>query len=89
MTFTISAWASDGRTVVKRTGPLKVGQLVDWADDDGVSGGRVRTDCADVCRPGPTPRKFSSCLPTAGRANPTLGNLLHADMCADPGEARW
>lgn len=27
--------------------------------------------------------------PTAGRANPTLGNLLHADMCADPSEARW
>lgn len=78
MTFTISAWGPDGRTVVKRDGPIAKTSLY--------NGGYVPTPSELARR-----RKVSpvSLPETAGRANPTLGNLLHADLCEDPSEARW
>ena len=61
MTFTISAWASDGRSVVTLRGPI---------DPDILDDGDFLPDEAST---------------TAGRANPTLGNLLHADLCGGEG----
>lgn len=129
MTFTISAWGPDGRSVVKIIGPLIPQSIVDdkesdsapshlslWTADenalicrlcaDGLTAadiasrvgrtvnavnrrlrklGFVRRECRNPYgRNGRQAKQVSStCLPveTAGRANPTLGNLLHAKMC--------
>lgn len=81
MTFTISAWGPDGRTVVKREGPIAKTALY--------NGGFVSTprelERRKLCN------RSSTCLPveTAGRANNTLGDILYAYLCADPSEARW
>ena len=75
MTFPYSAWGPDGRSVVKREGPIAKTSLY--------NGGYVPTPRELARR-----RKISSpeASPTAGRANPTLGNLLHAGMCGECAE---